>query len=181
MGKFDKQLFEHASGVCLDVGCGLFKQKGFLGMDMVEHPDVDIVHDIQQFPWPVPDNICLQIRLSHVWEHIEPKYRFQLMDELWRICHHDGQLRLSAPHAGSPLEAAHPAHYMCPNEMTFQFFDPDCRLYHSCSYKKPLPWRIINCIFSLNGCIELIMEPRKDKEGKPIVRTDNDNKKREER
>lgn len=179
--KFDKQLFKRRAGVQLDVGCGIFKQKGFLGMDMVDHPEVDIVHDIQEFPWPVPDNICHRIRLSHVWEHVEPKYRFQLMDELWRICRYDGQLFLSAPHAGSPLEAAHPAHYMCPNEMTFQFFDPDCRLYHSCSYKKPLPWKIVSCIFSLNGCIELLMEPRKDKEGRPIAGADDNSKKREER
>lgn len=169
MVTFNKQLFEQAKGVRLDIGCGLFKQKGFLGMDMVDHPDVDIPHDIQQFPWPVPDSVCYRIRMSHVWEHLEPKYRFQVMDELWRICQCDGQLFLSAPYAGSFLAAAHPAHYMCPNEATFRFFDPQYQLYHSCSYKKPLPWKITGTNFSLNGCIELTMEPRKDKHGDPIL------------
>lgn len=169
MAKINKGLFERAKGIRLDVGCGLFKQKGFVGLDIVKHPNVDIVHDVQKFPWPVPDNVCYQVLISHLWEHIEPKYRFELMDEIWRICRWDGQLLLSAPYAGSHLEAAHPAHYMCPNEATFQFFDPNFQLWHSCSYKKPLPWKIVQLEYSLNGCIELVMEPRKTKKGRPMA------------
>lgn len=165
----NKRLFEKAKGVRLDIGCGQFKQKGFLGMDIERHPNIDITHDVQKFPWPVPDDSCYQILMSHVWEHIEPKYRFRVMDELWRICRHDGQLLLSAPHAGSYLEAAHPAHYMCPNEATFQFFDPDYQLYHAAGYKKPLPWKIVRNLHNLGGCIEVILEPRKDKKGKAVL------------
>jgi hypothetical protein len=164
--KYDK-LFERAKGIKLDVGCGIHKQKGCVGLDMVDHPGVDIVHDIQVFPWPVPDNICSWILLSHVWEHVEPKYRFALMDELWRIAKADSQLLIACPYAGSPLEAAHPAHYMCPNDATFQFFDPEYFLWHSCSYKKPLPWRILQWDASLGGCLEMVLEPRKDANGKP--------------
>ena len=167
--RINRALFQKARGIKLDVGCGQFKQKGFVGLDQHKQTGVDIVHDIQHFPWPVPDNSCFQVLMSHVWEHVEPKYRFAVMDELWRIIRHDGQLLLSCPYAGSYLEAAHPAHYMCPNEATFQFFDPDFMLWHSCSYKKPLPWKIVRSVFSLNGCIEMILEPRKDKKGKPVI------------
>ena len=168
MAKIDKSIFEKASGIKLDVGCGINKQKGFVGMDMVRHPHVDIVHDVQKLPWPIPANCCHQIVMSHLWEHIEPKYRFGVMDELWRIIRHDGQLFLSCPFAGSHLEAAHPAHYMCPNDATFQFFDPIYYLWHSCSYKKPLPWKIVYQRYAMNGCIELIFEPRKDKAGRKL-------------
>ncbi len=160
------KLFERAKGIKLDIGCGLHKQEGCLGMDIVPHPCVDIVHDIQRFPWPVPSNICSFILLSHVWEHIEPKYRFRLMDELWRICRHDGQLWIACPYAGSYLEAAHPAHYMCPNEATFTFFDPEHPLWWCCSYKRPKAWKIIRNIATIGGCIELIMVPRKLPNGK---------------
>lgn len=167
--RINRALFQKAKGARLDVGCGQFKQKGFIGLDQYKQPGVDIVHDIQQFPWPVPDSSCFQVLMSHIWEHIEPKYRFAVMDEVWRITRHDGQLLLSCPYAGSFLEAAHPAHYMCPNEAAFQFFDPDFQLWHSCSYKKPLPWKIVRSVFSLNGCIEIILEPRKDKKGNPVI------------
>ena len=113
---YNEKLFKKASGIKLDVGCGLRKAKGFVGMDMWKHPGVDIVHDAQVFPYPIPDSVCHQIVVSHLWEHIEPKYRFPMMDELWRIMRHDGQLFLSCPYANSFLAHAHPAHYMCPNE-----------------------------------------------------------------
>ena len=131
-------------------------------MDIVKHPNVDIVHDVQKFPWPIPSNSCSWILMSHLWEHIEPKYRFRLMDELWRICRADGQVCISAPYAGTYLAHAHPAHYMCPNEGTFQFFDPDYFYYKVTSYKKPKPWKIIRNMPNPVGCIEVILEPRKN-------------------
>ena len=164
--RYNSRLFAAAAGVRLDVGCGINKQKGFLGLDQVRHPCVDIVHDVQKFPWPVPSQSCMVILMSHLWEHIEPKYRFEVMDELWRIVRHDGQLLISAPYATSFLAFAHPAHYMCPNEATFQFFDPDYPLWHACSYKKPKPWKIVRNDANLAGCIEIVLEPRKDKKGK---------------
>ena len=170
--RYNKRLFEKAPKLIgLDIGCGKFKHAPiygmpFLGMDLVKHSCVDIVHDLTRFPWPVPSNGIQIIIASHVWEHIEPKYRFGFMDECWRICRPSGQLWLSSPHAGSILEAGHPAHYMCPNVLTFQFFDPDFRLYHSCSYKPPKPWKIIRNDPNLGGCIELVMEPRKTERGR---------------
>jgi SAM-dependent methyltransferase len=173
--RYNRRLFAGAPRlVGLDVGCGKFKQEPiygmpFLGMDLVRHPCVDIVHDVTRTPWPVPSNSIQIVKASHLWEHIEPKYRFRFMDECWRVCRPAGQLWLSAPHAGSPLEAAHPAHYMCPNVLTFQFFDPDYQLYHSCSDKKLKPWKIVRNDPNLGGCIELIMEPRKTDKGRPIM------------
>ena len=170
---YNRRLFAKAPKLIgLDVGCGQFKQPPiygmpFLGMDQYKHPGVDIVWNVQKFPWPVPSHSIQIVKVSHLWEHLEPKYRFAFMDEVWRVIRPEGQLWLSAPHAGSPLEAAHPAHYMCPNSMTFQFFDPDYHLYHA-SERKSRPWKIIRNDPNLGGCIELVMEPRKDAKGKPI-------------
>ena len=158
-------LLTNMMAIKLDVGCGYNKQKGFVGIDQYPREGVDIVHDIQDFPWPIPDNICSTILLSHVWEHVEPKYRFQLMDELWRIIKHDGQLFISSPHDGSFLAAAHPAHYMCPNHATFQFFDPDFHLYKCCDNPDQKPWKILTNDPNVTGNIELVMEPRKDAVG----------------
>ena len=165
--RYNEVLFKKAAGIRLDVGCGINKQKGCIGMDMTPHKNVDIVHDVQVFPWPIPDDVCHMIIMSHLWEHIEPKYRFQVMDELWRIMRHDGQLFIVCPYAHSFLAAAHPAHYMCPNEATFQFFDSDYALWHVCSYKKPLPWKIVRNEANFSGTIEVVLEPRKLKDGQP--------------
>lgn len=167
-----KRLFEKAKSIRLDIGCGPFKQKGYVGMDIVPGEAVDIVHDVQEFPWPIPNNICSTILMSHVFEHIEPKYRFQVMDECWRIVRHDGQLLISCPYANSFLAMAHPAHYGCPNEAAFQFFDPDYQLWHSSGYVKPLPWKIVRCYAQVGGTIEIVLEPRKDKSGKSLILPD---------
>jgi len=171
MGKkpINRALFRGMAGVSLDVGCGPSKQRGCLGIDRVALPGVDIVHDIQEFPWPVPDNVCARIIMSHVWEHVEPRYRFRLMDELWRIIRPDGQLLIACPYAGTFLAHAHPEHYLCPNEATFQFFDPDYPLFMSGSYGLVRPWKIVRNEPNIAGCIEIILEPRKDKKGKPCL------------
>lgn len=148
-------------GMRLDVGCGINKQKGFTGMDQIPHEGVDIVHDVQEIPWPIEDDSCFQVLMSHIWEHIEPKHRFAVMDEVWRILKPDGQLMLSSPFAGSWGDAAHPAHYGCPNESTFTFFDPDYPLYQSCSYRKPKPWKLVRNAYQMNANVEVILEPRK--------------------
>lgn len=170
--KYSRKLFESHKGISLDVGCGPYKQKGCIGIDRVKLPGVDIVHDIQKFPWPVPSNICTRIIMSHIWEHIEPKYRFQTMDELWRIVRHDGQLLIACPYAGSFLANAHPEHYLCANEATFTFFSPDYALYTTGAYGMVKPWKIVRNDPNLSGCIEVILEPYKDEKGKVCLPKD---------
>jgi len=167
--RYDRKLFGRMLAVKLDVGCGPNKQKGCIGIDKIKLPGVDIVHDIQRFPWPVPDNVCTMIVMSHIWEHIEPKYRSILMDELWRIIRWDGQLFIAAPYANSFLANAHPEHYGCPNELTFTFYSPDYPLYMSGAYGIVKPWKLIRNDANLSGCIEIILEPYKDKKGKICV------------
>jgi len=164
-----KRLFAGMMGVKLDVGCGCNKQSGCIGIDYLKLPGVDIVHDIQRFPWPVPSSVCSMILMSHSWEHVEPKYRSRLMDECWRICRWDGQLLIAAPYANSFLANAHPEHYGCPNEATFQFYDPDYPLFISGSYGLVKPWKIVRNEANLGGCIEVILEPRKTKGGRPCL------------
>lgn len=59
-------------GVKLDIGCGASKQQGFVGIDVRPFPGVDIVWDIEKFPWPLPDNCASFAMTSHVVEHITP-------------------------------------------------------------------------------------------------------------
>jgi hypothetical protein len=40
----------------LDIGCGKSKTSGCIGIDRVTLPGVDVVHDLDQFPWPFPDD-----------------------------------------------------------------------------------------------------------------------------
>jgi hypothetical protein len=158
MARTIKNLLRSKSGIKLDVGCGESTQKGWVRMDRRRLPGIDIVHDVQRFPWPLPAGCCSQILLSHLWEHIEPKHRMRLMDELWRICRADGQLWLVSPYAGSMGANQDPTHYSCPNAATFTYFDPKHSLYQ---VYKPKPWRLVNNAYLMQGNLEVVMEPVK--------------------
>jgi hypothetical protein len=67
-----KHLIEDNSGFRLDIGCGANKMPGFIGIDMLDLPGVDIIHDLQKTPWPIPENTVQTAVCSHLVEHIDP-------------------------------------------------------------------------------------------------------------
>lgn len=160
MGERDyEELFTREGGINLDLGCGEAKRVNWVGMDKRPLKGVDIVHDIQELPWPIPDSICHQVLMSHIWEHIEPKYRVQVMDEVWRVLKPNGRLLLSVPYATSRGAYQDPTHYPCPNELTFTYFDPTHPLWQ---VYKPKPWRLMQNNYKLIGNMEVILEAVKD-------------------
>ena len=68
----DKKLEEYNRGICIDIGCGQDKQKGFFGIDRAAFPGVDLVWDLEHFPYPLPDACASVIMGSHIIEHINP-------------------------------------------------------------------------------------------------------------
>lgn len=162
----DKRLFRSKSGIKLDIGCGSNRQPNFVGMDIRKVKGVDIVHDVQKTPYPIPKESCLMVLMSHLWEHIEPKYRMSVMDEIWRIMKPEGQLLISVPYYLSFGAYQDPTHYPCPNEATFTYFDPNCPLYQ---IYQPKPWKVVRNDYQINGNMEVILEKRqarKDKRSK---------------
>jgi predicted SAM-dependent methyltransferase len=152
-------LLKSKSGIMLDVGCSDHKQPGFVGMDIRPVKGVDIVHDVEELPWPLPDECCNLVLMSHLWEHIEPKYRVRVMDELWRILKPGRQLLISSPYATSVGAFQDPTHYTCPNENTFTYFDPTKPLYQ---IYKPKPWRLVRNDWVAIGNMEVILEKLTD-------------------
>jgi len=72
MDKKLKKLIESKKTVRLDVGCGASKNEGFVGMDVRPLPGVDVVHNLEKFPWPFEDDTFSLVHASHVLEHITP-------------------------------------------------------------------------------------------------------------
>lgn len=57
-------------GIKLDIGCGGNKQPGgYVGIDVRPLDGVDIVHDLQKFPWPIPNESVSFAMCSHLIEH----------------------------------------------------------------------------------------------------------------
>ena len=151
-----KDRIEKRSGILLDIGCGEAKQPGFVGMDKRALDTVDIVHDLEEFPYPLEDESCLTIVGSHIVEHIKPWLMIDFMNELWRLLKPEGQLALSTPYAGSPGYWQDPTHCNGCTERTWQYFDPTYPLYN---IYKPKPWRIEKGfpVYQVTGNLEVVM------------------------
>lgn len=64
------EILKKKGGIKLDLACGSNKQPGYVGMDVINYPGVDIVHDALTFPWPLPDESVSNIIASHFLEHV---------------------------------------------------------------------------------------------------------------
>lgn len=147
-------------GFNLDLGCGPHKQKGFIGSDKRDINGVDLVFDIEKFPWPVPGNSVDKLLMSHVLEHMKPWLVNDIMNEMWRVMHPNGQALIAVPYAGSFGFWQDPTHTKGYNEATWAYYDPahPSRLY---TIYEPYPWKITRCNFNPLSNMEVIMEPRK--------------------
>lgn len=156
MNKEIEKLLEESSGIQLDIGCGENKQKGFVGMDIRPLDGVDIVHDFEELPWPLPDESVLRSIASHVVEHINPhKFGFvNWMNEVWRVTKDEGQLAIIVPHGYSPGYLQDPTHCNACNEHTWYYFDPRQFLY---DIYKPKPWLIQSLTWSPFANIEALL------------------------
>lgn len=147
-------------GFNLDLGCGSHKQKGFVGSDKRDLPGVDLVFDIEVLPWPIPNNSVDKLLMSHVLEHMKPWLSIDILNEMWRVMHPEGQALVAVPYAGSFGYYQDPTHCNPWNEASWAYFDPahPSRLY---TIYEPLPWKVVRCNFNPLYNMETILEPRK--------------------
>jgi SAM-dependent methyltransferase len=80
-----------------DIGCGINKVPGAIGIDAVPGPMVDVVCDLSVFPWPFEDDEFDEVTANHFLEHcvdIVP-----VICEMHRITKKNtGKLRIRSPH-----------------------------------------------------------------------------------
>ena len=159
----ERILKEHA-GIRLDIGCGANKRAGWIGIDIRSLDDVDIVHDLEVFPWPLPDGCVLAAMASHVLEHIDPHggIFIRFMDEVWRVLKPDGKFMAVVPHAWSTGYCQDPTHCNPINENTFDYFDPEGPRSGGLLYKiyRPKPWKIEYLAWNPAGNVEIILRKR---------------------
>lgn len=97
-----------APGRVLDVGCGVKKYPGAVGIDVSADTAADVVHDLGQLPWPVEDSGFDQILLQDVIEHLGDLYA--VFGELHRVGRPGARVHIRTPHFSSVLAYSDPTH-----------------------------------------------------------------------
>lgn len=115
----------------LDLGCGPGKKMGFIGVDSLQFPGVDVVMDLRQ-PWPWPDNSVEEVHSSHFVEHLwntdERPERVHFVNELWRVLKPGGKATIITPHWASCRAYGDFTHgYPAVAEFWFYYLKPEWR------------------------------------------------------
>ncbi len=106
----------------LDIACGQNKQAGFFGVDIAGE-NVDLIYDLEQFPWPFPDNSVDEAFCSHFIEHTKDLIKF--MNELYRILKPGAKCMVLAPYYNSMRAWQDPTHTRAISEATFLYYNKD--------------------------------------------------------
>jgi SAM-dependent methyltransferase len=101
---------ESTSPFIIDLGCGTAKEPGAIGVDNVDLPAVDVVHDLLDFPYPFDDNCAHKIYLKHVIEHFTLGDINRILNEVHRLLQPNGIVEIRVPHVFSVAAWVDPTH-----------------------------------------------------------------------
>jgi SAM-dependent methyltransferase len=107
----------------LDVGCGLNKYPGSIGIDRNPASRADLLCDLDRVPYPFRDNSFQSLRAVHVIEHVSDVIR--AMEEFQRVVIPGGRIFLVTPHYTDFSSFCDPTHRWHLNSFSFRYFGPD--------------------------------------------------------
>lgn len=102
----------------LDIGCGANKVAGAVGMDVNPRTAADVIHDLDDLPYPFADDSFDEVIGRHVIEHVQNP--MAVMAELHRITRAGGTVKLLAPHWTNPDFATDLTHRNHLNSYSFR-------------------------------------------------------------
>ncbi len=107
----------------LDVGCGINKAPGSIGIDRNPDSAADLLCELDRYPYPFADSTFDLIVATHVIEHVSDVIR--TMEEFHRLTRAGGRVRLVTPHYTDFSSFCDPTHRWHLNSFSFRYFGED--------------------------------------------------------
>lgn len=104
----------------LDVGCGINKHPGAIGIDRNPNTSADVIGDLDQFPFPFRDNSFRELRAIHVIEHVSDVIR--AVEEFHRLLIPGGHAVIVTPHYTDFSSFCDPTHRWHLNSFSLRYF-----------------------------------------------------------
>lgn len=104
----------------LNAGCGQWIMPDAVNLDAAPLPGVDVVHDLDQTPWPFDAATFDAVEAWHVFEHLWEPVAF--MREAWRVLKPGGLLFIAVPHYQSRNAFTDPTHKRFCTEETWDYW-----------------------------------------------------------
>lgn len=121
-----KELLHHierADKVRIDLGCGMQKSPGFIGIDQIELPGIDYVADLEKGLPFLPDNCVDEYVATHFLEHIGNLEI--LLSEIHRTVKSDGTIKIVVPYFANPYYYSDHTHKRFFGLYTFDYFSKE--------------------------------------------------------
>jgi len=136
-------------------GCGNHRMEGFIGVDRLKTRAVDVIHDMNRFPYPFRDSTAEEVHLINVLEHLPDTIR--VMEEIWRICKNEATIKINVPYYNSPGAFQDPTHVRFFTEHTFDYFTEDGALWLSAyNYYSHARFEILSVELNQRGILKLL-------------------------
>ena len=104
----------------LDVGCGVNKPPGAIGVDRNPASRADVLADLDRFPYPFRDSSFDALRAVHVIEHVSDVIRS--MEEFHRLVKPGGEVLIVTPHYTDFSSFCDPTHRWHLNSFSLRYF-----------------------------------------------------------
>ena len=106
----------------INLGCGNKKMKDYINLDSVALPGVDIVWNLDNYPWPLENNYFDEVYCDNVLEHLNDIIK--PMEEIWRICENKAKVKIIVP-IFPKWSFVDPTHKSVFTYFTFNYFRPE--------------------------------------------------------
>jgi SAM-dependent methyltransferase len=106
----------------LDVGCGVAKVPGAIGIDKNPRSAADVLCDIDRGALPFRESVFDEVRAIHVIEHVADV--ISTMEEFHRVTRADGTIFIVTPHYTDFSSFCDPTHRWHLNSFSFYYFYP---------------------------------------------------------
>jgi SAM-dependent methyltransferase len=107
----------------LDIGCGINKYPGSIGLDRNLATRADVIADVDHFPFPFRDNSFREIRATHVIEHVADVIK--TVEDIHRLLTPGGQAVIVTPHYTDFSSFCDPTHRWHLNSFSLRYFGKD--------------------------------------------------------
>ncbi|MBV8897130.1 MAG: methyltransferase domain-containing protein [Acidobacteriaceae bacterium] len=107
----------------MDVGCGINKYPGAIGVDRNLNTRADVIADLDHFPFPFRDSSFVEIRAIHLIEHVSDVIR--TMEEFHRLLAPGGRAIIVTPHYTDFSSFCDPTHRWHLNSFSLRYFGED--------------------------------------------------------
>ena len=107
----------------LDVGCGINKYPGAVGIDRIAGTAADVLCDLDRIPYPFAGDSFDEIRAIHVIEHVADVIR--TLEEFHRLLRPGGRVFIATPHYTDFSSFCDPTHRWHLNSFSLRYFGED--------------------------------------------------------